>query len=281
MMRVLWMIGGLWVGSSSALAQTPPDVARQRAEFQRWLVTSQVSPLKAVAQLPVTDGIRLGPADADVPLPNFPEHRVSKEGGSFVLESASGKRRLSPGRLVTEGPYTFTLANTEMGSVLTVYGAGSGKQPPGYYPYDPAMVFVGTLRPPDRSANIRLLGPDGHVRQAREAGRLDIPLNGGTQLLVRRLPGMSQEEAELEIFFSDKTNGRGSYPAGRFVSLIPLGGARYRLDFNRARNPFCAYSSSFACPIPWPGNALPIEVTAGERYAGGGLELSPARTKVK
>jgi len=281
MIRLPWLVGCLWVVSCSALAQTPQDIAHERAEFQRWLVTSEVSPLKALTQLPAADGLRLGPPDSDVPLPDLPEHRISKEGRSFVLQSATGKRRLGRGRPVTVGPYTLTLAETEMGSVLTVYGNGSGKKPPGYYPYDSSLVFVGTLRPPDKSGSIRLLGPDGYVRQAREAGRLDIPLNGGTQLLVRQLPGSREEESELEIFFSDRTNGTGSYPAGRFVSLTPLGSERYRLDFNRARNPFCAYSSSFACPIPWPGNALPIEVRAGERYAGGGLEFPPAGAKVK
>ena len=58
------------------------------------------------------------------------------------------------------------------------------------------------------------------------------------------------------------TNGAGTYPAGRFVSLVPAGGGRYRLDFNRARNPFCAYSSAYACPAPWHGNTLPA---AGHR----------------
>ncbi|HEX2249215.1 MAG TPA: DUF1684 domain-containing protein [Gemmatimonadales bacterium] len=280
-MRVLWIVCCLWLGGSGALAQTPPDLARERMEFQRWLETSEVSPLRAMAQLPATDGMRLGPPDADVPLPNLPEHRISKQGSSFLLESPSGKRRLRHARPVKVGTYTLTLADSEMGSVLTVYGGPSGKKPPGYYPYDSALVFVGNLRPPEKSASIRLLGPDGLVRQGQEAGRLEIPLNGGTELLVRRLPGAREEEWELEIFFSDRTNGSGSYPAGRFVSLVPVGGARYRLDFNRARNPFCAYSTSYACPIPWPGNALPMEVRAGERYTGGGLEISPASTKGK
>ena len=73
-------------------------------------------------------------------------------------------------------------------------------------------------------------------------------------------------ESELEIFFRDSTNGNGTYPAGRFVSLIPLGDGRYRLDFNRARNPFCAYSTAYACPLPWQGNVLPAPVRAGEQY---------------
>ena len=83
---------------------------------------------------------------------------------------------------------------------------------------------------------------------------------------MRRLPGQSAEEWELEIYFRDATSGRGSYPAGRFVSLQPLGSGRYLLDFNRARNPFCAYSSVYPCPVPWAGNTITGPVAAGERY---------------
>ena len=81
------------------------------------------------------------------------------------------------------------------------------------------------------------------------------------------MPDPVSGEATLEIYFRDLTNGQGSYPAGRFVELIPQADGRYRLDFNRARNPFCAYSSAYACPIPWRGNAIPAPVRAGELVA--------------
>jgi uncharacterized protein (DUF1684 family) len=82
---------------------------------------------------------------------------------------------------------------------------------------------------------------------------------------VRRLPG-DADETDLQIYFRDATSGQGSYPAGRFVSLTPLRDGRYLVDFNRARNPFCAYSSVYPCPAPWPGNSLSVAVRGGERY---------------
>jgi uncharacterized protein (DUF1684 family) len=86
------------------------------------------------------------------------------------------------------------------------------------------------------------------------------------RLTVRRLPGVTEDESELQVFFRDRTSGRGSYDGGRFVELLPQPDGTYLLDFNRARNPFCAYSSVYPCPAPWPGNTLDAEVTAGERY---------------
>ena len=95
------------------------------------------------------------------------------------------------------------------------------------------------------------------------------------RLRVYRVGAADDEEAPLLIFFRDSTNARGSYPAGRFVELIPEGGGRYLVDFNRARNPYCAYSTIFPCPAPWPGNSLATAIAAGERYQPAGLPATP------
>ena len=38
---------------------------------------------------------------------------------------------------------------------------------------------------------------------------------------------------------------------------------RFILDFNKSYNPYCAYDSSWICPLPPRGNALPFAVRAG------------------
>ena len=103
---------------------------------------------------------------------------------------------------------------------------------------------------------MRVLGVDGVEVEAAEAGSVVVPIGGErVRLRVRRLPTAGGEESELEVFFRDGTNGRGTYPAGRFVALVPERPGRYRLDFNRARNPFCAYSSAY--PVPRRGGGIP------------------------
>jgi uncharacterized protein len=37
------------------------------------------------------------------------------------------------------------------------------------------------------------------------------------------------------------------------------------IDFNKAYNPYCAYSNGFNCPIPPKENYLPVAITAGEK----------------
>lgn len=250
----------------------PADLARERAAYTEWLATAPNSPLAAIALQPVGPGIRLGPTDADVPLAGVPEHRASERSGAVMLEGPGGARALPAGRPVALGDYFVAAGGLPGRRVVTVYGPERKAKPAEYYPYDPRLVFTGPLAPPERPGKVRVLALDGVETEAAEAGTVSVPIGGRTvRLLVRRIPTGAEDESELEIYFRDGTNGEGTYPAGRFVTLVPLPDGRYRLDFNRARNPFCAYSSAFPCPAPWRGNTIDAEVEAGERYLGGGL----------
>jgi hypothetical protein len=250
-------------------ARAQSDLAGERAEYLHWLATSPTSPLTALAQQPIGSGLRIGPPGADLPLEGAPALRVEPRPGGVRLTGAAGTRILPRGVPVRVGRYTLTADGPSGREVLTVFGpARSGKRPT-YFEPSPEYVFVGPLIPPARHGTTRVLGLDGVEVDAAEAGSVLVPLGGRpVRLLVRRLPLAGGEESELEIFFRDATNGQGTYPAGRFVALVPAGAGRYRLDFNRARNPFCAYSSAYPCPAPWRGNAVPVAVTAGERYDG-------------
>lgn len=259
---------------STLAAQTPPDVTMERAGFVSWLKTGPNSPLLAVAQQKVGEGLRLGPPDADIPLPGIGEHRVSPGTGGLVLEGPGGKRPIRRGGPYRIGRYSLYLSGPQ-GKILTVFGDSAAKEPPGYYDYDPSMVFTGPLIRLAAPRQLRVLASDGIEVEATEVGSVIVPLGGGTSLRVLRIPFSGGDESDLEIYFRDETNGDGSYPAGRFVSLYPLSNGRFRLNFNRARNPFCAYSSVYPCPAPWRGNTLRAAIRAGERYLGGGLQTVP------
>ncbi len=262
--------------ASTLAAQTPPDVAMERSGYLAWLKKAPNSPLSAVAQQKVGDGVRLGPPDADIPLAGIEEYRLYPGGGDLVLEGPGVKRPIGRRHPYRIGQYTLYLTGPQPGTILSVFADGPRKEPPGYYDYDPSMVFTGPLLRSGSPGRLRVLASDGIEAEATEVGTFIVPLGGRPSLRVLRIPVAGSDESELEIFFRDSTNGDGSYPAGRFVSLIPAGDNRFRLDFNRARNPFCAYNSVYACPLPWRGNVIAEPVRAGERYSGGGLEKSSA-----
>jgi hypothetical protein len=255
----------------------PSDITRERSAYAEWLANAPNSPLAAVAHQPIGPGIRLGPPDADVPLDGVGEHRVTESNGVVRLEGPDGVRVVPGGRSIPLGAYSVASGGVAGRRVVTVYGPKREATRAEYYPYDPKLVFVGPMSPPERPGKVRVLALDGIETEAAEAGTVVVPIGGRpVRLRVRRIPTGTEDEAELEIFFRDRTNAEGTYPAGRFVALVPLGDGRYRLDFNRARNPFCAYSSAFPCPAPWRGNAIEAKVEAGERYLGGGLSAPPS-----
>jgi len=77
------------------------------------------------------------------------------------------------------------------------------------------------------------------------------------------------EENPLFFIFKDATNGRETYEASRFMECEFLAKGKVDLNFNRAYNPPCAYTSHAVCPLPPPQNHLRIRIQAGEKkYPG-------------
>jgi len=83
------------------------------------------------------------------------------------------------------------------------------------------------------------------------------------------LIGLGEESSENVWFiFSDRTSGKETYGAGRFLYSegLPVDG-RLVVDFNKAYNPPCAFSDYATCPLPPQENRLDLAVTAGEKNA--------------
>jgi uncharacterized protein (DUF1684 family) len=72
-------------------------------------------------------------------------------------------------------------------------------------------------------------------------------------------------EDYLFVPFTDPTNGQTSYGGGRYLDVRTgqIQGGMLVLDFNRAYNPFCAYSGRYSCPVPPAENRLPVAIEAG------------------
>jgi hypothetical protein len=251
-------------------------VERERAEFATWLTTAPVSPRRAVAVLAIGESLTLGGPEGAVAIPGISPHRIEERAGRVSLSGPDGARPVRRGLPFTLGPHRLLVSGAPGRSTLTVFApelrGGNDAQ---WFPYQAPWSFQVELRPPPRPVEQRLLAPDGVEVAATDAGTVTFTLGGAPRTLrVMRMPGASDDETELEIYFRDSTNGRETYPSGRFVALVPEPGGRFRLDFNRARNPYCAYNTAYPCPAPWRGNLLNAALPAGERYAGGGLDPS-------
>ena len=257
----------LAAAASGALAQEPSSLANERRSYTEWLTTSATSPLAAVAMHRLASAVTLGPDTADIPLQGIGPSVVKERNGAVTLTGPTGSPRPLPrGRPVAMSPWTLQVLGTSGSSVLMVYGKAGGT-PPGWYAADPKLAFTVPLDASATGERRRVLTLDGIDVEAEAAGHVSVTLGKATtRLQVMRMPVPGTEETELQVYFRDQTNAHGTYPAGRFVELARTPDGQYRIDFNRARNPFCAYSSVYPCPVPWSGNTIPTPVEAGEKY---------------
>lgn len=67
----------------------------------------------------------------------------------------------------------------------------------------------------------------------------------------------------LFLPFTDPTNGETTYSGGRYLDMTIPSGKYVELDFNKAYNPYCAYSGGYSCPIPPKENHIEVAVNAG------------------
>ncbi|PKO86992.1 MAG: hypothetical protein CVU16_16375 [Betaproteobacteria bacterium HGW-Betaproteobacteria-10] len=148
-----------------------------------------------------------------------------------------------------------------------------------YFPFDRAWQIEAdwqSIAPP-----LRLEVPNisGDLKTVDVAHRAVFAVAGQT---VALLP-MAVGDNEVFFVFRDRSSGKETYGAGRFLkvpaatiktkagprileaAVDPAVDGKIRLDFNRAYNPPCAFSSFATCPLPPPENWLPFPVLAGEK----------------
>lgn len=105
-------------------------------------------------------------------------------------------------------------------------------------------------------------------------GLLTFYLNKSPQhLFIYQSEELMQKENfkdYLFVPFGDATSGFTSYGGGRYLDFVKndIINNKLVIDFNKAYNPYCAYTSGYECPLPPKENLLKIPVKAGEKSYG-------------
>jgi hypothetical protein len=267
----------------------------RRAERLRSMRDPQRSPYAAVARSDFTGEapLRFGSApDCDVRLDAASAHHVKVRvaGGSFQVDAEDAaasfrilgagsagdgglrSARVPPGALIEISRYTLRLSHQNFPGVLVLDPQSprlASGPPPRWFAPDPAFRVAAHLARDPAPREEVVLSTRGNKRRALRVGAFVLEMQGARlRLAALRLlePGIG--EAELSIFFRDKTAGEETYPVGRYLEPepVPGGGDEYVLDFNQAYNPTCAFSPLYNCPIPPRENAIPLPVRAGEMH---------------
>lgn len=143
-----------------------------------------------------------------------------------------------------------------------------------FYPLDGAYRVVCKFEPLRNSPWFPMLTSGAKPQMARKFGLLTFTLHDTLLHLVvfqmQKLMTNAATKDYLFVGFTDVTSAVDTYGAGRYIdcAIGDIHGNTMVLDFNKAYNPYCAYTTGYNCPIPPRENDLPVAILAGEKIYG-------------
>jgi uncharacterized protein (DUF1684 family) len=133
-----------------------------------------------------------------------------------------------------------------------------------YFPENPALRLEVEVPQFAEQTQVQMPTSTGDVKTYTRYGRFTFEVEG--------------KQAELTLFhsphgyfllFVDSLAGAETYGAGRYLEPEELENGKFRVDFNYAYNPYCAYNEMWNCPIPPAENRLSVPIRAGEKNFDG------------
>jgi uncharacterized protein (DUF1684 family) len=103
----------------------------------------------------------------------------------------------------------------------------------------------------------------GMTEEESTPGYAEFELGGKTWRLEPTV-----EDNTLFFTFRDQTSGKETYPSGRFLNTEMPKNGEVVIDFNKAHNPPCAFTSFATCPLPPRQNTIGVAIPAGEKRYG-------------
>lgn len=146
-----------------------------------------------------------------------------------------------------------------------------------YWPAVADWQVAGNFRPHPPGRTLTIANITGTTDDVPNPGAVEFERDGRTY----RIEALDEGDGGLFLVFADRTNGHGSYGAGRFLDAAkPDAQGRVMLDFNRAYNPPCAFTPFATCPLPPAENRLDLLIDAGEKsYQPGTTDARPRKTQ--
>ncbi|MCD6115517.1 DUF1684 domain-containing protein [bacterium] len=136
-----------------------------------------------------------------------------------------------------------------------------------YYTPDPDYRINAKFKRFKKLNKIEMLTSQNQIKTFYRYAKIIFKIKGQKEFLIAYKKDLTKGPGEAWIFipFNDKTNGKATYPAGRFFEIKEPFGDKFILDFNEAFNPLCNYSHVYNCSYPPDENSLDIPIKAGEK----------------
>ncbi len=139
-----------------------------------------------------------------------------------------------------------------------------------YFSINPKYIIKAGFHSIENGKTIPFPTSAKKIKYYKEYGKVHFKLNGKKHELTvyQSDPPVEGYETSLFLPFTDQTNGDTTYGGGRYIDLefSDIQDGRVEIDFNKAYNPYCAYSKHYNCPIPPANNYLETAIKAGVSY---------------
>ena len=147
-----------------------------------------------------------------------------------------------------------------------------------YYPPNPEYRFELALHEHDEKTLVEMTYTRGEEKEFLRWGEFRFESGGVEHVLQAYKSGPGEDR--LFVPFRDATSGKETYGAGRYIDLQlethTTAEGKWILDFNRAYNPWCAYSEKYTCPFVPPENWLKAPIPVGEKQYTSSRQRSAA-----
>lgn len=282
-------------------AVDPPDPAAYRKEIEEWRAKRNDSLKKEDSWLTLAGLFWLKPGenrfggDPGKNVVILPKGKAPGVAGVFVREGDQVTLRVEPGLALTAdgkevtagmalkkdtdgkptvlklGSLTFYLIQRGDRIGVRIKDSASAVRAAFHgldtYPIRPEWRVTARFEPYDPPKKVAIPNVLGQVDDIPSPGAVVFDHEGKTHR-IDAIPG--GDKGELFLIFADRTNGKETYGAGRFLDTDPPRDGKVVVDFNTAYNPPCAFTAFATCPLPPPQNKLALAIEAGEKdFAGG------------
>lgn len=143
-----------------------------------------------------------------------------------------------------------------------------------FYDPDSSYSVKGVFKKVEENITFTMPTSNGKIKEYTKYGIVSFSIKGqNLQLSVYRSLALMQipkYKNYLFIPFKDGTSGKDTYGGGRYLDIesTDIENDSVILDFNKAYNPYCAFSDGYSCPIPPKDNHLKVRIEAGEKNFG-------------
>lgn len=129
-----------------------------------------------------------------------------------------------------------------------------------YFNENPDLDLVVVVEPLPEQEEVQMQTTTGHVQTYIRYGQFQFSVDGQQAQLT-----IYANEHGYFLPFVDSLSGEETYGAGRYLEPERTPNGQFRVNFNLAYNPYCAYNERYSCPITPFENRIKVPIRAGEK----------------